>query len=456
MRLRKCIRYISAAALALVCRIAAPAAAAALDFAGSGAAQIAILVTDVSGRKTLAAVNPDMAMIPASITKCITSATVLSAMAPDSIPFVTRVDMLGRIDGSGCLHGTILVRGVADPTLGSSHFPENAGLIAEITEALRQRGVSAVDGVIEIAEPDGYYGAGLSWEVEDIGEEYGAGLFGFNWRDNTFTFAPADGLCETAQGDLECRIVENAASNAVIRGVESDVVTIYRKKQSKMPGRVVTTMWDPAECFITELTDSLKASGIEIRYSDAAPAGDTVNLVNRRSPAVSEILGSLMRRSDNLYAEGMLRVAAGTSCSLDSALSSQKRLIMQMSGCDRYFELKDGSGMSRKNRFSPRIMAGVLSAMQRGVSGGEYLKLFPVCGKDGTVARMLRDTRLAGRARLKSGSMGGVLCYAGYVCAKGSDRPEYIAVVMVNGFFCPTSEVRKAIERYLLRVIPNR
>ena len=67
------------------------------------------------------------------------------------------------------------------------------------------------------------------------------------------------------------------------------------------------------------------------------------------------------------------------------------------------------------------------------------------------MARLLADTRLKGALALKSGSMSGVLCYAGYKIDT-SGNPTHVVVIMVNGFTCKVAEVRKAIASYLLTI----
>lgn len=82
-----------------------------------------------------------------------------------------------------------------------------------------------------------------------------------------------------------------------------------------------------------------------------------------------------------------------------------------------------------------------------------YAGLFPKAGKEGTVKRLLAGTRLAGRLAVKSGSMGGVHCYAGYLL-DNAGKPSHTVVVMVNNFFCNRTQLRKSIERYLLNILP--
>jgi D-alanyl-D-alanine carboxypeptidase/D-alanyl-D-alanine-endopeptidase len=83
-----------------------------------------------------------------------------------------------------------------------------------------------------------------------------------------------------------------------------------------------------------------------------------------------------------------------------------------------------------------------------------YANLFPRVGIEGTVKALLSDTPLAGKLALKSGSMKGVLCYAGYKLDE-TGTPTHAVVVMVNGFTCKMTTVRKAIAEFLLERFPQ-
>lgn len=448
------IRFVIVAVSCLPVFCGQAAVAGPLVFPGSESAQTGVLITDASGNRIVASFNTDMALIPASILKTVTCATALTVMRADSVPFCTLAEAVGNIDGNGVLDGDIVVYGNADPTLGSRYFDKRQGLVSEITEALKKRGVRRITGSLRVEIPSGYDGAGLSWEVEDIGEEYGAGLFGFNWRDNVFSFMPENGIVPTPQGDMECIVVDSASHNAVIRGIDSQKVTVYRKKGVRPSSEVVTTMWSPHRYFISELADSLYTAGIVLENGSPVVSPECKEiLVRYYSPTNKEILKSLMRRSDNMMAEGMLRASSPLGCSLDSALRLEMSAWRQNAGTSKYVSICDGSGLSRKNRLSPKYFVSVLASMLRSKAASDYVDIFPRCGKEGTVARFLKGTRLEGRAVIKSGSMGGVLCYAGYIL--GSDRKTVrnIVVVMVNGFFCPAAQVRKAIENYLLKIL---
>lgn len=155
-----------------------------------------------------------------------------------------------------------------------------------------------------------------------------------------------------------------------------------------------------------------------------------------------------MSRSDNLFAEGMLRLL--TPGQPRSAAIARERRLLSSRGLDfDITDIHDGSGLSRNNRVTARVMADLLEKMAHRRGGAvSYVSLFPIVGKEGTVKSLLKGTPLQGRLALKSGSMNGVHCYAGYKL-DNDGNPTHAVVILVNDFFCKRAEVRDAIARFL-------
>ena len=110
--------------------------------------------------------------------------------------------------------------------------------------------------------------------------------------------------------------------------------------------------------------------------------------------------------------------------------------------------LYDGSGLSRTNRMTPLFLASVLrSAALDWQTGDLFPTLLPRCGVDGTVRNLLKGTCLSGNIALKSGSMTGVRCYAGYYPA---ERPRYSVVLLTNNFHCTYEQLKSSIERLMV------
>jgi D-alanyl-D-alanine carboxypeptidase/D-alanyl-D-alanine-endopeptidase (penicillin-binding protein 4) len=59
------------------------------------------------------------------------------------------------------------------------------------------------------------------------------------------------------------------------------------------------------------------------------------------------------------------------------------------------------------------------------------------------------NTRLSGKLVLKTGSMNGVQCYAGYKI-DDNGNPTHVVVIMANSFFGTRADLRTAISNLLL------
>lgn len=91
---------------------------------------------------------------------------------------------------------------------------------------------------------------------------------------------------------------------------------------------------------------------------------------------------------------------------------------------------ENGSGLSRIERSSPEQMAGLLKAAQQSLWMPEFLTSLPIAGIDGTLKRRLEKGPAAMRARLKTGTLNGVMALAGYV--PDANGQQCIVVLMIN------------------------
>ena len=103
--------------------------------------------------------------------------------------------------------------------------------------------------------------------------------------------------------------------------------------------------------------------------------------------------------------------------------------------------------MSRKNIVTPHFVASLLVAAYHDADMGQrWVSMLPQAGKDGTVRSFFARQPLPGTLRVKSGSMGGVLCYAGYYEYNGK---TYAVVLMGNNHTCKSSVLRNRYEQLL-------
>lgn len=417
-----------------------------LGIDGEESTSVGIYVKDLATGKVVIDHNSQMALTPASVMKALTTATVLSVSGTDAC-FTTPVSLSGEREGN-TWKGNIVVRGVADPTLESENFKSRLGFCDSIAARLRRMGIDRVDGDIVVEQTLADAGPILQWEIEDVAWPYGAGLFGFNWRDNTVAVTPATGEVVPEAPGLEM-CVEKAKSNDLVRGINSGRLMVYSRDPADRRWTVNTTVPDPAAVFRAQLRRTLEREGIEI--GDEAMTGviGSTPLYTHRSATYGDIMRSLMVRSDNLFAEGMLRTLAPDS-GRKAAINRERELWATRGVNTRYTIINDGSGLTRANRLSAHFIGDILEWMARSPMSATYTSFFPRAGKDGTMRGFLAKSKLKGLIALKTGSVSSVQCYAGYkLDVKG--KPTHVVVILVNGFFCPRREVREACENLLTK-----
>lgn len=443
------MRYIASIFIAFIISFTFPdvAGAATLDFPGKDASTVGIAVVEISTGRIVASENYNKVMLPASILKSFTSATALNILGPD-YQFVTNVVADGNISGN-VLNGNIVVKPSGDPTIQSEHFPETAGFTDSIVSNLKRLGISVIRGEI-IVDEDGFKDPAQNpqWTVGDLGCAYGTGNYAFNFRDNIFKIYPQSQRTVPDAPWAEIVIESSEGSNDVVHGINSDLYVLSGRGVDKSTYFTSVPMNSPSAFFISELKGKLKNSGVSVNDEYIDSSGNTRMVYSHRSPQLRYILRSLMVRSDNMMAESVLR-ALDFSDSRSSALTAEKK-HWQNKGIDTSkITVLDGSGLARADRVSPKFMSDVLVNMAKGNNAEIYTGLFPKVGKEGTVRNLLRQTALDGKLVLKSGSLNGVHCYAGYKLG-ANGTPTHAVVVMVNNFYCSRDVLRSKIQSWLL------
>lgn len=374
-------------------------------FKGHEAALQGICIRDLRTGKTTVAYNDAKVFIPASVMKCVTAASAIRLL-DRNFSFKTSVSVAGKVVNR-VLEGNMIITGGGDPTLCSRFFPAVPCIAGEIVRWVKSAGIDSIAGTV-IVEQARFPVNGISpyWLVEDLEWEYGAGYYGLNYKDNSFAVKER-------------------------RGIE----------RYAMPC--------PAAVLETDVVEALSAQGIGCgdACQDITEINQGVKAMIHTSPSRDSVLRIMMEKSDNLYAEGMLRALAIDSCEVseEKALAAQSALLRGMGYDLSLMRIADGCGLAVTDRLSPRFVCSLLADM----SGDKnYVALFPKAGVEGTVRTLLANTRLKGRLALKSGSMTGVLCYAGYAL-DATGNPTHAVVIMVNNFTSRVAEVRNAVGRYL-------
>lgn len=337
-----------------------------------------VFIVNLSTGDTLAAHNITKPLIPASIMKSVTIATLLGKTGP-RYKYKTPVYMTGTVT-DGVLNGNLLIEASGDPSVNTVFDPGSADFPEEIAFALSEKGIREIKGKIIISEkrfPGPVINAG--WASGDLQHAYGTGTHGFNFEDN------ASGRKSVA---------------------------------------------NPAAVFKSRLSAALSRYGITLENGNLPDKGKTP-ITEHKSSTLDEIMRSCMIRSDNQYAEAFLRTY-GLECGPDgSTANGARKLLAEWKRRGAHMDsisVVDGSGLSRNNKLTARFMVDVMKSMWR---DPYYASFMPLAGLQGTLKHLLPGTPLEGMLAMKTGSMNGVQCYAGYKLDE-EYNPTHAVVIMMN------------------------
>ena len=416
-------------------------------FYSDSVASVGVVVYDLKADKQVLNYNGEKTFVPASTLKLVTSAAAIS-LYPIDFQYETPAYIDGKII-DGTVYGDIIIKGVGDPTIKSRHFPDNQTFVDDITSALTEKGVKNFTGNIIVDTGDQKNQGKLgSWEIEDGYYEYGTGWYAFNYSDNVLHLNPAsmdaqelvsiEDIASIVDGNLYLTQSFGASYNEI-----DDTETFEDNQTLVIPNPY------PGSMLISELYAKFSEVGINLVYDEdyvenPEEETDSIPLASYYSPALKAILTDLMHRSDNMMAESTLRLLAPGK-SLKEALKAEKDFYELKGISTELMTIKDGSGLSRTDAVSPKFMVEVLKMMS---GNADFIDIFPRAGVNGTLKNTFKGSKLEGLAALKSGSMGGVRCYAGYLLDE-NENPAYAVSIMVNNYKCPLRELHKAIETFL-------
>ena len=452
------------------------------------------------GGDTLAAYNADKRLVPASNVKVITAGTALHLLGAD-YRFQTDLAYSGRIV-DGVLQGNLYILGGGDPTTASKYdcaIPMEQ-LFAQWKKLLEDAGIRSIDGTI-VGDGRGWGGRVpcKDWSGEDLGFYYGAAPGALNFYENAqdLTVAPSDTVGKPVQvtpffPEAPWMIFNHAA---VTGSQGSGDQLLYSASDAGPFGRMygkfaVDRKSKIEECInhFPEYTcayyfhNYLIQSGMDVTnaFAEVSPYGrirrdmflydDGEEAVGRpaltrlgstQSPPLGSIVGEMLRRSDNFYAEAVLKAMGQETYGravLDSALLAEKRVLGQLGlKTDGVIQLRDGSGLARTNYVSPAFFVQFLRTMARQPEYSRFRQSLPQPGQ-GTLATRLSkaDPTLKKRVYMKSGSMNGIRCFCGYVTpADGRNENTIVFSVMINNATATSATLNPLIDQLLTAIVSN-
>ena len=442
-----------------------------------------VMARDADGN-TLLEYNSGQRMVPASNMKLVTTGTALHALGPE-YRYSTSLGYTGTILDDGTLQGDLYIIGGGDPTLGAkdSIALKTDALFWKWKTLLKEAGIQRIHGRI-VGDGRAYEGnlEQNSWSYNDTGTYYGTGGNALCFYGNAVDLqVKASALGDTVKATQTYPETPwMHFSNYSITGPAGTGNSLYLYTTDLAPyaelrGSFATDRPAKTEHFANKfgaLTcayyfwKNLRATGWEVSggYADVnrsgyirgedfvatEKAGKPTLIGSTQSPTLRQIARETNVRSDNFYAEMIFRSMGEAATELALYDSSYVAVNEVLLGLDLDLEgisCKDGSGLSRHDNLSPAWMVSFLEAMEKSPAFDAFLSSLPRPG-EGTLSGMLANLPLAGRVRMKSGSMEGTLCYSGYIL-DAAGTPKITFSLLANNTTAKQSEVRAVLSRML-------
>ena len=441
-------------------------------------------VLDIKKDSVIISHNSHLTLIPASTTKIITTATALALLGWD-FKYETRIEYDGKLDTTtGILHGSIYITGSGDPTLDSEAFKTSGDKIPltdQWANVIFEKGIKKIEGAI-IGDASAFEEEMVppTWIWGDMGNYYGAGACGLNFKDNQFSIFYKSG---NKKGDpitilkIQPQIPGLKIENYAYTGYYVDNAYIYgapynnfRYVRGTIPSNksnyeVKGSIPDPPLFCAQSLDSSLKKIGVEIKITPTtvrtmqektiASHQKTRTLLHiQTSHTLNKIVYQTNMLSNNLYAEALLKTiafkkvkAGDDQTGTDVVTDYWKQKGIDLKG----FYLADGSGLSRFNSMTTKQLSSILGAIAKdSILYDKFSESLPVAGKSGSLGKLCKGTLAEGNLSAKSGYMTRVRSYAGYVTSKKGTLLSF--AIIVNNYTCTPTLMKEGLEKMMIAI----
>jgi D-alanyl-D-alanine carboxypeptidase/D-alanyl-D-alanine-endopeptidase (penicillin-binding protein 4) len=444
-------------------------------------ASYSFCIMEASTGKSIKEYNSELALVPASTMKIITTSAALGILGKDFC-YKTNFYTFQKTDSlTGLNTNHLLIRGSGDPSFNSSYFyNSDSAFFNPIMKKLKAKGIKKINGSITADASCFDNAVPSSWIWGDIGNYFGAGANGLSYHDNKFSLFYNSGAINTT-ANLESIFPTyfskkiNIESSVTSSGSEDNAFVYgdpdgYSRKvigtipPNKKHYEVEAEMPKPPLFFIDQLYTELKKNNLATNEVQLVMNELTNYQFNQNSeqlvythtsPKLEKIVYYTNTKSNNHYAESLLKTI-GTFKS-----GKQGTLINGIDAITKYWEsrgvdvsglhMADGSGLSRANTITTKIQATILTKIYRDtVMYSAFNASLPVAGKNGSMTNLCRGTCAENNMRAKTGYIDRARGYCGYVKTKSGK--ELAFSVIFNNYDCSAKEMKLKIEKLLVAI----
>jgi len=410
-----------------------------------------LYVVDAKTGKVVFDKNSTIGLATASTLKIVTAATAYELLGKD-FRYETKFGYVGKT-ASKTLKGDLYIKPSGDPTLGSWRWKSTSDslVVNNLIGAVKKAGIAGYNSVVidnrgwnDETIPDG-------WMWQDIGNYYGAGATGFNWRENQFDVILKSGqnigdpvtIAQKKPAYVNVPLVSELVSaakgtgdNAYVYYPLNEVAGVVRGTIPVNENAFSISAANPyaAGSFTDWFRMNLhaKANVGQVKFENHSP--DTTILYTQYSPSLDSIVYWFLKKSINLYGEALAKTLAYQKQGLGSTekgVAIIKNFWKEKGIAPTELNMVDGSGLSPLNRVTTHAQVSVLQYAKSQPWFGGYYDAFP----------------LYNDMKMKSGTINGVKGFCGYHTSK--DGNEYIFSFLVNNYNGSASALVQKMYRVL-------
>ncbi|HEV2101905.1 MAG TPA: D-alanyl-D-alanine carboxypeptidase/D-alanyl-D-alanine-endopeptidase [Candidatus Acidoferrum sp.] len=406
---------------------------------------------DLETGKVVYSLNADKLFVPASTTKLLTEGALLAQLGPD-YRFHTRVYRTGPIDKKGTLKGNLIFVASGDPNLsnriqtdGTLGFMDDdhsyngpalpgdpLAVIKDFAAQVAAKGIRKIEGRVYVDTslmPDGEHegGTGVTMSsiivndnIIDLTATAGAKpgdpvTLGVSPQTSYFHFV--NGM---TTGPADSKVSFDATDPAVRPDGSWEITFSGNVPQGSGLQTVAYQIPSPTPFAVWVLGEALAAKGIEIKAKKSGAVVKDFSLLQHFytaenqvaehvSPPLSEEIKITLKVSQNLHA-GMgpyflgLLGAKNSKDPLFAGFKLERAFLadakLDLSGASQ----GDGAGGDWADLFSPDFLCHYLAYWKTRPDFPIFFNGLPILGKDGTLAKIQKDSPGAGHVFAKTGT----------------------------------------------------
>ncbi len=393
----------------------------------------------------------------ASNMKLLTTAAAIEYLGPD-FEYRTSVDAHGVITASGELKGDIIIRGSGDPNLSGRFYNGNITSVPESwANAIRNRGIRKVTGDI-IADDsvfDRIY-TNPNWPENQLSAWYCAPSCGLSFNDNCVDITL---ISDKKPGNIVTLLVEPSTSYfAIINKCvntskkKEHAYSIYRKPGTNQifikgkfwinasPEKTWVNVHNPALYLATVFKEILEKKGTIVQgcarvIDETDSFNSDLEKITATVSTMKQTILVMNKNSQNFYAEQILKTLGlqikGRGSS-NAGIEVLHAFMKKLGFAPDEYQIEDGSGLSKGNKLSPRIITTLLTHMNEHPYRDVLYDSLPVSGIDGGLRHRMISSRYKNKIHAKTGYIAKTSALSGYIDTLNGDTLAFS--ILMNNF----------------------